>query len=209
MNDLLNKPICISCDNNDEVVPIIYGLIYNESYDLDYLPGGCTVTQNDAEWHCRDCEIDWGPNHFRKEIFDFAFLKNYRTNGSFYFNAYDNLAVVCNAEKSSSGVYIVHGKKEEKYMLLYVGISGKMTNEGSIKIRKGGIYDRLVNGKQFGQSRKFSWKERMAIDDLDELYIQWFDTFLNNKHIPKYVEGVLLQKYYEIFFSLPPWNKEY
>ena len=28
MNDLLNKPICISCDNNDEVVPIIYGLIY-------------------------------------------------------------------------------------------------------------------------------------------------------------------------------------
>ena len=34
MNDLLNKPICISCDNNDEVVPIIYGLIYNESYDL-------------------------------------------------------------------------------------------------------------------------------------------------------------------------------
>ena len=39
MNDLLNKPICISCDNNDEVVPIIYGLIYNESDDLDYVPG--------------------------------------------------------------------------------------------------------------------------------------------------------------------------
>ena len=92
---------------------------------------------------------------------------------------------------------------------MYVGISGKLTNEGSIKIRKGGIYDRLVNGKQFGRSRKFSWKDRMAIDDLDELYIQWFDTFLHNKHIPKYVEGVLLQKYYENFFSLPPWNKEY
>ena len=110
MNNLLNKPICISCDNNDEVVPIIYGLIYNESDDLNYVPGGCTVTQNDAEWHCRDCEIDWGPNHFRKEMI--LHCKNYRTNGSFIL-CYDNLAVVCNAEKVAQ-VYILFMVKRKK-----------------------------------------------------------------------------------------------
>lgn len=210
MNDnILNKPLCISCQIRDDVIPIIYGLVNNFYDTTDYVLGGCIVTENDAEWYCKNCEIEWGSTYFREKRFEFKSLKQYKKKGSFIFKNGDDLGLVCNAEKESSGLYIVYANKKKKYSLLYIGISGKLINDGSFKTRKGGMHDRLVNGKQFGKQRKFSWKDIILKDEIDELYIEWYDTFLYQRHIPKYVEGLLLQKYFEHYLALPPWNKEY
>ena len=49
----------------------------------------------------------------------------------------------------------------------------------------------------------------MFIENIEKLYIEWFDTYTGHYHIPKAVEGQLLQKYYNFFLRLPSWNKEY
>tara|TARA_Y100000590_G_scaffold462491_1_gene626725 strand:- start:656 stop:1006 length:351 start_codon:yes stop_codon:yes gene_type:complete len=116
---------------------------------------------------------------------------------------------VCNAPRHSAGIYLVYAVNGSKSKLVYIGMSGKMLNDGSIKIRQGGIFDRIVNGKQFGNSRKISWKEKMIMEGIEKLNVEWYDTFKDHSHIPKTTEGILLQNYYNFFLKLPLWNRGY
>ena len=161
------------------------------------------------EWKCNRCGSLWGADTFDDKLFCFSELKIYSIQDSFLFRMNDNLSIVCNALYHSAGVYIVHAMNGTRSKLVYIGISGKVFNDGSIKIRQGGMFDRIVNGKQFGSSRRISWKKRMVKEGIEKLYIEWFDTYKKHHHIPKSIEGKLLQEYYNFFFRLPPWNKEY
>ena len=209
-DDTTNNPQCTSCLSKDSVIPIVYGLpgpeLMNKS---NVVLGGCIVTDSDPDWKCDNCGNFWGANTYNDKKFGFSELKRYLVNGSFIFRGNNNLREVCNASKHSAGVYVVYAINGSKSKLVYIGISGKVLNDGSIKIRKGGIFDRLVNGKQFGKSRRISWKERMIAEDIEKLYIEWYDTYTDHHHIPKSIEGQLLQTYYNFFFKLPSWNKEY
>ena len=100
--------------------------------------------------------------------------------------------------------------KNGRIELVYIGSSGKVQNDGKIKHRIGGLWDRIVNGHQFGKTpRKISWKNKLIDENIDALDIYWYDTFNSeNRDIPIFVEATIIQRYFEIHGHLPRWNKE-
>lgn len=140
----------------------------------------------------------------------FEELTKYRYNNYFFFTENEELEKICNAPRNRSGVYIVYEIKNGRKELVYIGSSGKVQNNGKIKHRKGGLYDRIVNGHQFGKiPRKKSWKQRLIDEKMEALEIHWYDTInFENMDIPAYVEATIMQRFYEIYGHLPRWNKE-
>jgi len=90
--------------------------------------------------------------------------------------------------------------------------SGQIKADGSLFIRKaglGGLKDRLVNGKQFGEPRRNSWKQRMLLEGIGALDIYWYITH-NDEFVdcPRAIENKLLSKHLDICGRLPKWNNE-
>jgi hypothetical protein len=114
-------------------------------------------------------------------------------------------------QKNKSGVYFVLELKNGRIELVYIGSSGKIQNNGKIKHRKGGLYDRIVNGHQFVKTpRKKSWKQKLIDEKIEALDVYWYDTFNSeNMDIPVFVEAVIMQRFYEEHGRLPRWNKEF
>lgn len=115
-----------------------------------------------------------------------------------------------NAPNDKSGVYIIYALKGGRIDLIYIGRSGEVKQDGTLFIRKaglGGLKDRLVNGKQFGEPRRNSWKTVMNYEKIEALDIYWYATHCE-KYIdcPKIIESKLLQKHLEIYGRLPKWN---
>ena len=137
-------------------------------------------------------------------------LRKYESNGHFFFSQELELKSVCNAPKNGIGIYIVYKLKNGIVTLVYIGASGKVKQNGEWKSRKGGIFDRLVNGNQFGAARRNSWKQKLIDENIEALDIYWFETFDNNHaDLPKSVEGLVMQRFFDIHGTLPEWNKEY
>lgn len=137
-------------------------------------------------------------------------LSKYQVTDHFFFSSDDQLARVCNAPKNSAGIYTVFALAGGRIELIYIGSSGKLKNNGAIKIRKGGLYDRIVNGKQFDAERKNSWPLRMQTEKIEALDVYWYETFNKQvKDIPAFVESFLMQIHFEQFGKLPRWNIEY
>ncbi len=139
-------------------------------------------------------------------------LNKYEQNDHFFFKPTDNLRKVCNAPTDKSGVYVIHALKGGRIELIYIGRSGEVKSDGSLFIRKaglGGLKDRLVNGKQFGEARRNSWKQKMVVEKIEALDIYWYATH-NDKFIdcPRILENKLLQKHLDIYGRLPKWNNE-
>lgn len=138
-------------------------------------------------------------------------LIKYKNNDHFFFTANDELEHVCNAPNDKSGIYIVYELKNGRIELVYIGSSGKMQNNGKIKHRDGGLYDRIVNGHQFGKiPRKKSWKQKLLDEKIDALDIYWYDTInAETNDIPAFVEATITQQFFEVYGHLPRWNKEF
>lgn len=137
-------------------------------------------------------------------------LSKYKHSDHFFFKPTDNLNQVCNAPTDKSGVYIIYALKGGRIELVYIGRSGEVKSDGTLFIRKagiGGLKDRLVNGKQFGEPRRNSWKTIMNYENIEALDIYWYATH-NEKFTdcPKIIEDNLLKKYMEIYGQLPKWN---
>ncbi|XQP83890.1 MAG: hypothetical protein ACOJUL_12830 [Candidatus Pollutiaquabacter aromativorans] len=132
-------------------------------------------------------------------------LSQYLQKGEFSYCKDDKLDKKCNAPKDHAGVYIV--KDAETKRTLYVGSSGKVCQNGNVNIRIGGIYDRIVNGKQFNERRCYSWPTIMSEQSINRLQIEWYVTFNDAiRHIPAYVEAQCIQQYFEENGVLPKWN---
>jgi hypothetical protein len=139
-------------------------------------------------------------------------LDKYEQNDHFFFKPTDNLNSVCNAPTDKSGVYIIYQLKNGRIELIYIGRSGEIKPDGALFIRKtglGGLKDRLVNGKQFGEPRRNAWKTIMNYEKIEALDIYWYVTH-NDKFIdcPRKIESTLLQKHFDIYGKLPKWNNE-
>ncbi|MDT8412699.1 MAG: hypothetical protein RQ875_09575 [Vicingaceae bacterium] len=137
-------------------------------------------------------------------------LTIYKNNNHFFYTFENELDEVCNAPKNSSGIYLVYELKNGKVELVYVGSSGKVQNDGQIKHRNGGMYDRIVNGHQFGKvPRKKSWKQKLIEENIEALDVYWYETANNEMlDIPAFVECQILQKFLDIYGRLPKWNNE-
>jgi hypothetical protein len=140
-------------------------------------------------------------------------LKKYKENKHFFFQPTDSLKEVCNAPSDKSGVYLVYALKNGRIELMYIGRSGKISNDGSMFIRKagpGGLKDSIVNGHQFGKiPRHKSWPARMLKEGIEALDIYWYTTHCNDYNdCPGTVAHQLLTSHFKIFERLPKWNKE-
>jgi hypothetical protein len=137
-------------------------------------------------------------------------LKKYKTNNHFFFDGDKPFGEVCNAPKKGSGVYVVYALTKGKVKLIYIGSSEKMQKNGKMRHRIGGLYDRLVNGKQFEKPRRISWLEKLTEDQIDALDVYWYETINSaTNDIPAYTEALLIQKHHETYGCLPDWNMEF
>jgi hypothetical protein len=140
-------------------------------------------------------------------------LTKYKHSNHFFFKPSDNLRERCNAPTDKSGVYVIYSLKGGHVELIYIGCSGKVEKDGSLFIRKaglGGIKDRLVNGKQFGDPRRNSWRTQMLKEKIEALDIYWYVTHSDNfVDCPRILENKLLQKHFDIYGRLPRWNNEF
>lgn len=134
-------------------------------------------------------------------------LEKFKTE-SFSLTADGSLEEVCNAPESGSGVFVVTAVSEEGAELIMVGSTGTVQNDGTLKIKNGGLYDKIVNGHQFAKTgRKYSWPAQMKKENIDRLEITWYETFNDtDKQIPTFVEAQLLQNFLDENDRLPRWN---
>ncbi len=135
-------------------------------------------------------------------------LKKFKTQNTFTFGQEDSLEEVCNAPETGSGVFLVYAVDGEEKELIMVGSTGTIQNDGTLKIKNGGLYDKIVNGHQFAKTgRKYSWPAQMKLENIDRLEVSWYETFNEkNKSIPTFVEGQMLQNFLDENSRLPRWN---
>ena len=135
-------------------------------------------------------------------------LKKFKTTNSFSFTADDSLEEVCNAPESGNGIFVVYAVDGEEKELIMVGSTGTIQNDGTLKSKNGGLYDKIVNGHQFAKTgRKYSWPAQMKKEDINRLEVVWYETFnAKNKVIPTFAEGQVLQNFLDENAKLPRWN---
>jgi hypothetical protein len=135
-------------------------------------------------------------------------LKKFKNQNSFSFTVNDSLETVCNVGDDVSGVFLVYQVVDEEKELIMVGSTGTIQNDGSLKSKSGGMYDKIVNGHQFAKTgRKYSWPAQMKLENIDQLEVCWYDSFNDkNKVIPTFLEGQVLQNFLDENGRLPRWN---
>ena len=133
-------------------------------------------------------------------------LKKFKVKGQFTYTTDDSLEEVCNAPEGC-GIFLVYAVAEEKELIM-VGSTGTVQNDGTLKIKNGGLNDKIVNGHQFAKTgRKYSWPAQMKKEDISTLEVYWYETFNEkNKVIPTHIEGQILQNFLEENGRLPRWN---
>lgn len=135
-------------------------------------------------------------------------VKKFKTGNSFTFTPDQNLEEVCNASDNGSGVFLVFAVDGEAKELIMVGSTGTIQNDGTLKNKSGGLYDKIVNGHQFAKTgRKYTWPTQMQKEEIAQLEVFWYETF-NAKYsvIPTFVEAQVLQTYFAENGKLPRWN---
>jgi hypothetical protein len=135
-------------------------------------------------------------------------LKKIKVKNQFNFSIEDSLEEVCNAPENGSGIFLVYAVDGEDKELIMVGSTGTIQNDGKLKIKNGGLYDKIVNGHQFAKTgRKYSWPAQMKLENITRLEVYWYETFNDkSKVIPTSLEGQMLQNFLDENGKLPRWN---
>jgi hypothetical protein len=135
-------------------------------------------------------------------------LKKYKSANTFTFTQDDSLEVVCNAPETASGIFLVYQINGEERELIMVGSTGTVQNDGTLKSKNGGLYDKIVNGHQFAKTgRKYSWPAQMKLENIDRIEVMWYETFTaKTKVMPTFVEAQILQLFLAENDKLPRWN---
>jgi hypothetical protein len=135
-------------------------------------------------------------------------VSKFKNSGSFQFSSNDDLELVCNAPNEASGVFLVYAIQEDNKELIMVGSTGTVQNDGTLKAKNGGLFDKIVNGHQFAKTaRKYSWKTQLQLEKIEAVKVFWYETYNDKtKVIPTFVEGQILQLFLKENGKLPRWN---
>ncbi len=135
-------------------------------------------------------------------------VKKFKIGGSFTFTPDQNLEEVCTASDTGSGVFLVYAVDGEAKELIMVGSTGTIQNDGTLKSKNGGLYDKIVNGQQFAKTgRKYTWPTQMQKEEIAQLEVFWYETFnAKTRVIPTFVEAQVLQSFFAENGKLPRWN---
>lgn len=133
-------------------------------------------------------------------------LNDFKVSNSFVFSPEDSLEQVCNASQGC-GVFLVYDLTTDRELIM-VGSTGTVQNDGTLKIKNGGLADKIVEGHQFAKTgRKYSWPAQMKLEGISSLEVVWYETYTDAiKGIPTSVEGMVLQNFLNETGKLPRWN---
>ena len=138
---------------------------------------------------------------------DLKCLEDYSNCGSFTFKLGDTLSTKSREVPNAPGIYIIYAIISNVKELVYIGKSGTMINNGSFKKQ---LLRKRLNNRHAGVSRQVYFESKLKEEKIETLEFHWFVTFdESNTHIPGFVEGNLLQQYYNQYKKLPPWNKDF
>jgi hypothetical protein len=134
-------------------------------------------------------------------------IKKYKNNGHFFFKKGDRLADVSGQVPELPGVYYIIRLAKGRIDLVYIGKSGIMTQSDNIKEQ---LLKGRINKKQEGLKHQDFFDQKMVEEKIDGLDIYWFVTMdKTNNDLPGYVEGLLMQRHFEVYGKLPLWNKDF
>lgn len=133
-------------------------------------------------------------------------LEKFKSSNQFSITVDESLEEKCNAS-DGSGVFLVYDVADKKELIM-VGSTGTVQNDGTLKIKNGGLFEKIVNGHQFAKTgRKYTWPAQMKIENITTLEVVWYETFTDEvKGIPTAVEGQVLQNFLDENGRLPRWN---
>ena len=67
-----------------------------------------------------------------------------------------------------------------------------------------------INNKQESIKRQDFFDKKLEEEHIDGFDMYWFVTMDKaNSDLPGYVEGLLIQRFFEVHGKLPLWNKDY
>ncbi len=134
-------------------------------------------------------------------------LGTYKHNGHFFFSKGDDLSEVAGQVPDRPGVYCIYRLSRGHVDIVYIGKSGVMQPNGAFK---GPMLHDSIMHKPDGTSRQAYYNRKMNAEQIDALDVYWYVTFDEAyRDLPSYVEARLIQRYFEIYGQLPPWNREY
>ena len=132
-------------------------------------------------------------------------IKKYKNNGHFFFKNGDDLKQVSKSVPDLPGVYYIVRLSKGRIELVYIGKSGTIQQNGQFKDQ--GLQVRL-NNKQEGLESQDFFESRILKENIDALDIYWFVTFdAKTYDLPGFVEGLLMQRFFEVYGRLPLWNE--
>jgi hypothetical protein len=132
-------------------------------------------------------------------------IKKYKNNGHFFFQKGDTLSEVSREVPELPGVYYILRLAKGKVELVYIGRSGTINQNGKLN---GPLLQGSINKKPDGMRRQEFFEQKMHEEYIDGLDIYWFVTMDKaNNDLPGYVEGLLMQTYFEMNGQLPAWNQ--
>ncbi len=131
----------------------------------------------------------------------------YKNNGHFFFKKGDMLSVASIDVPNLPGVYYIIKLVKERVELVYIGKSGIINQNGEFKDQ---MLKGRINNKYDGVKRQQYFDQKLQEEKIEALDIYWFVTYdEKHKDLPGYIEGLLLQRFFEVHGNLPPWNKEF
>lgn len=140
-------------------------------------------------------------------IYMFEELKKYKNKGHFFFKNGDNLKEVSKDVPEMPGVYYIIRLARGRVDLVYIGKSGTIQQDETFSDQ---LLRGRINNKQEGIKRQKFFEQKMIEEKIDGLDIYWFVTMDDKDNdLPGFVEGLLMQRYFEIYGHLPQWNKSF
>lgn len=131
----------------------------------------------------------------------------YKNNGHFFYKKGDRLAEASKDVPKLPGVYYIIRLARGRVELVYIGKSVTITQSGQFKDQ---LLRGRINNKQDGMKRQDFFNKKMIEENIDGLDIYWFVTMdKSNNDLPGYVEGLLIQRFFEVQGRLPLWNKDF
>lgn len=132
--------------------------------------------------------------------------KLFSTKGSFALKCGENLrqCIHSNDVPEVPAAYLIYAVRRRRAELLYIGKSGTMRTDGTLKNQGLATRLRMKQGKQW---RAEFYEEEMRQRRLSGLEFRWWATFDRSVRIlPAWAEAQLFQAYFDENGRLPAWN---
>lgn len=134
-------------------------------------------------------------------------LIKYKNQGHFFFQKGDSMVKQSKNVPNLPGVYYIFRLARGRVELVFIEKSGTLLQDGDFNNH---LLKTSLNSNRGGMGSQAFFEQKIQDEGIDALDIYWFVTF-DDHHgdLPAYVEGIIMQRYFDIHGCLPPWNKEF